>query len=424
MDEENFEKKSSKKALKITLLVVLILAIAGAVVYFAFFFDKTKSKPEDVAKDVAGKMFEGVEKVKDIKTAKMEFNISGSVKATKNSNSEMSSQITLINTILKSAKLSTKIAIDVENKVFDGEIGAEYEGKNVITAEAIFQDGKLYGYLKDLYNKYIELPIDELDIDLKELEEYAKAVETNEQMLKDIEEIINAKVQNSDVKTEETTTEIAGKETKVNKATLTLTVKEIEDVLYDILGKVGEYQTDKTTKDGIAELQESLKETEETENYMKIDMYTEKSENALVKLDVDMVNKESDEIIVIRAVKEDKTWKITAGMNSDSTNANDAADVMRLEITENNENEGKISLTVIAEEEGLEATLNVEYKIEYNTAVEKKNVKNSIKAEEMTEEDIQQILENAEKNEILKSIIDMGMNTFSNAVQTKPEYSY
>lgn len=412
MDEENFEKKSSKKALKIVLLVVLILAIAGAAVYFAFFFNKTKAKPETAVNDVVGQMFDGAEKIKDVKSAKMELEISGSVKATKNSSSDMAAQIGVIGEILKTAKLKTNIAVDVENKIFDGEISIKYQGKDVITAEAIFQDGKLYGYLKDLYKKYIELPIDELDFDTEELEEILKAVKIDEKMGKDIEEIIKAKIENSEIKSEETTVDIAGKSTKVNKSTLTLSVKEIGDVLYDILDKVGEYQTDRTIKEAIADFQEELKDVEETENYLNVEMYTEKSENALVKLDITAVNKEDGEVIVVSAEKSEKTWKITFAMNSDSTDVKGATDMIRAEITEENENEGKISVTVIVEEEGIEVTGNVAYKVEYNTEIEKKNVKNSIKAEDMTEEDFQEILENAEKNEILKSVIDMVMEQF------------
>ena len=368
MDEENFEKKSSKKALKITLLVILILAIAGAIVYFAFFFNKPKAKPEDAAKDVVGQMFEGSEKLKDIKTARIELDISGSIKAS--GNSEEATQINMVNDILKSGKLHTNIAYDSENKVFDGEVTVKYQGKDVITAEAIMQDGKLYGYLKDLYSKYIEIPVDELGIDFDEFEDMLKKSKVDEQMAKDIEEIIKAKIDNSEIKTEEDTIELSGKNTKVNKSTLRLSVKELSEILVEVLDKVNEYQTDRDIKEAILSAKEDLSDTEDIENYMDIIMYTEKSENALVKLDIDMVNKEGNEIIVIRAQKEDKTWKITFGINEDSTEANGATDMFIMEITEENENEGKVSVTVIAEEEGMEVTLNVEYKVEYNTAVE------------------------------------------------------
>lgn len=415
MEEENFEKKSSKKGLKITLLVVLVLAIIAAVVYFAFFFNKPEAKADEAVNDVVGQMFEETEKtrekMKDVKSAKMEIEVSGGINTSKSADSQLAAQMALVSEILKSAKLNANVAYDLDKKILDSEISVKYQGTDVITAEAIFQDGKLYGYLKDLYSKYIELPIDELDIDVSEFENLLKAAETNENMVKDIEEIIKAKISNSDIKTEETEISIAGKDTKVNKSTLKLSVKEIEDVLNEILGKVNEYQTEAEVKNMITELQEEMKNGVETENYANIEMYTEKSANELVKLDVALVNVESEEVIVVNAQKEDKTWKISFGMNEDSTNTADATTLMEIEVTEENENEGKISITVIAE--GIEVTLNVKYKVELNANVSKKNISNSIKAEEMTDADTQEILENIEKNEILKSIVEAAMQTSS-----------
>ena len=203
-----------------------------------------------------------------------------------------------------------------------------------------------------------------------------------------------------------------------------LSVKELEDVCYDILDKVNEYQEDIEIKEAIADMQEVLKDSEETENYMNIDIYSEKTGNNIVRVDIALVNKEDDEVILIRAVKtDDKTWEIVFSINEDSTDVKDVTDMIKIVLKEENENEGKISFTVMFEEEGMEATLNVKYKVEYNKDIEKKNIKESISAEDMTEADLMEIYENAQKNEILKSIIDMGVSTYNSVNSNKPTYN-
>ncbi len=421
MEEENFEKKSSKKTLKIVLLVLLILAIAGAVTFFAF--NKVNSKPEKIFDKAVNQMFKESDKIKEYKTASVELDISAEVKTIGNNlNPEIATQIKMISAILKDANLHTEIQVDLEKKLFDWVIAAQYENKDVINLEAIIQDEKVYFYLKDLYEKYIEVPTEYLeDIDLGSIFQTSKV---DEKLAKDVEEILKSKIENSELETEEVEIEVLGKDKKVNKSSMKLSVKELEDVCYDILDKVNEYQEDIEIKEAIADMQEVLKDSEETENYMNIDIYSEKTGNNIVRVDIALVNKEDDEVILIRAVKtDDKTWEIVFSVNEDSIDVKDATDMIKIVLTEENENEGKISFTFMSEEEGMEATLNVKYKVEYNKDIEKKNIKDSISAEDMTEADLMEIYENAQKNEILKSIIDMGVSTYNSVNSNKPTYN-
>jgi hypothetical protein len=421
MEEENFEKKSSKKTLRIVLLVLLILAIAGAVTFFAF--NKVNSKPEKIFDKAVNQMFEESDKIKEYKTASAELDISAEVKTIGNNlNPETATQIKMISAILKDANLHTEIQVDLEKKLFDWVIVAQYENKDVINLEAIIQDEKVYFYLKDLYEKYIEVPTEYLeDIDLGSIFQTSKV---DEKLAKDVEKILKSKIENSELETEEVEIEVLGKDKKVNKSSMKLSVKELEDVCYDILDKVNEYQEDIEIKEAIADMQEVLKDSEETENYMNIDIYSEKTGNNIVRVDIALVNKEDDEVILIRAVKtDDKTWEIVFSINEDSTDVKDVTDMIKIVLKEENENEGKISFTVMFEEEGMEATLNVKYKVEYNKDIEKKNIKESISAEDMTEADLMEIYENAQKNEILKSIIDMGVSTYNSVNSNKPTYN-
>ena len=370
-------------------------------------------------------MFEETEKVQEYKTASMELDISGEVKATETNTSSgistVATQINMINTILKDAKLHTEVQVDLENKLLDLVLAAQYQNKDVISVEGLIQDGKVYAYLKDLYSKYIEIPSSELEgIDVSAIFETSKG---NANLTKDIKEILKSKIEDSEFETEKAEIEIDGKTKKVNKSTMKLSMKELGDICYDILDKVKEQQ-DSEVKEMITEMQEELKNPGETENYMNIDIYSEKTGNKIVKVDVSLVNEDDDEVILISGTKtEDKTWEIVFSINEDSTDTKDVKDMMKMVITEENENEGKISFTVIVEEEGIEATVNIKYKVEYNKDIEKKNVRNSINANSMTEADFMEIYQNAQKNEILKSIIDY-VSATSGIVNQVPNPSY
>lgn len=403
MNEESFEKKSSKKVLPIVLLVILLLAIAGVITFFVV--NKVKSKPENVFDKAVEEMFKDTEKMQEYKSANMEFDISAEVKTIgDNMNSEITSQMEMINTILKTVKIHTEMKIDTEKEVFDWTIVPQYNRKDVASIEAIIQNAKMYFYLDGLYEKYIELPTAYLEgFDLSTIFETSTA---NQELAKDIKEILKSKIENSEFENETTEIEIDGKETKVNKATLSLSVKEVLDVFYDIVEKTGEYQEDREAKEMIEEALKDIDETE-TKNHLDINIYTEKTGNKIVKIDILMVNEESDELIAFVATKQnDKKWEIVISLNENSTSVKDAVDMARIEITEENENEGTISATMIVEEEGFEATLNVDYKIEYNVDVEKKNIKDTINLDEMTEADLTTIYENAQKNETLNSILE------------------
>lgn len=422
MDEENFEKKSSKKALKIVLLVILLLAIAGVILFLVL--NKMNSKPEKVFNKAVEQMFEASDKVEDYKTVKMDLELSAGVEVAGSSSidSDVKSQIDMISSILKTAKLRANIAYDLENQVIDTELSAKYEGKDVISFEAIVQNGKAYAYLKDLYSKYIELPIEELEEDL-DLDALFEMTATSTKVSKDVKEILKTKIEESEFEDEEVEVEIAGKDKKVNKSTLRLTAKEVSEIAYDILSKVKEYQTNSEVKYALEEILEELKDVDETENYVDIAIYSEKTGNNIVKVDIVMVNKVDEQVIAMAATEvEDKKWEIVLSMNEYSTSVKDATDLFKVEITEENENEGTVS--VIAEVEGLEITLNVDYKVEYNEDVAKKNVKNSIKADEFGEEDLMEIYENAQNNEILKAIIDMAMQTYGTVSENTPSYDY
>ena len=422
MEEENFEKKkSSKKGLKIAILIIVLLAIAGVVTWLVL--NKINSKPEKVFDKAVEQMFEGTDKINEYKTATVEMDISASIKESSNGNmsSEMASQISMINLALQSVKLNTKMSVDMENEVLDWQISADYMGSKLISLDAIVQDSKMYFYLEDLYSKYIELPTEYLEE--VDLESIFTTATVNEQMLKDIEEILKSKIEESEYKTEDTEIEVSGEDKTVQKSTLTLTVQEVEELLKDILNKVKEYELDAETEEMINDLVSELDTSESSENVLDINIYTEKKSNKIIRYDFNLVNNDDNEVIVISAVEtEDKIWEITFGMNETSTDVSDVTNLLTIKVTKESENEGTIEVILHVEEEGFDAIITIKYKEEYDVEVSKRNITNSIRADQMTDADLQEIMENVEENEMLYTLVQSFMEGFNEGLNEEPAY--
>jgi len=407
MDEGNFEAKKSSKGKIALIVVLLIVLVAAAATATWFVINKANSKPEKVFGKAIEEMFEGAEKESKYTTSKIDLDISGQVKTTGNVNSEMKTQVNVINAVLQSITLNVQTSVDTENKIADYVVSAKYMGENVVSLEGLIQDNKLYFYLKDLYSKYIEISEDDMEgVDLANIFETATL---DPQLAKDIKALIKEKIENSEMDAEEAEIEVKGKDKKVNKSTLTLSFKELMEISEDILEKVKEHTTNKEVKEMITEiLEEAESATSTTDIKMDtvIELYTEKTSNKIVGFDIKLINKEIDELMLYSGrMTEKDTWEIEFKVNEESTDVSGAETLIKIIIKEENENEGQVSLVMNISEENLEVTLNVAYKVEYDVDVEKKNVRNSIKANQLTEADAEEIMENIQKNEMLNSIV-------------------
>ena len=103
--------------------------------------------------------------------------------------------------------------------------------------------------------------------------------------------------------------------------------------------------------------------------------------------------------------KEDEKVEITFAMNEDSIATNKAVTMFTLTIKEEGKNKGTVTLKANIDEAASSVTITAKYSIDYNAKVEPKNVRNSINANDLTEEDMNEMMTNIENNEFLYSII-------------------
>lgn len=390
MEEKDFEKKPKKKGIIITVVILVLIAlIAGGV--FAY-FKLVKNKPQAIFEKAISKVFEMTEKM-----PKNEGKVNLELTASLNSTDQ---DMSMANTYLKMFKLNLTTEKNDEKKVINQNVSISALDETIVSADLLIQNNKAYVFLKDIYSKYIELPEDTFDgFNLNDLFESDISGKSQE-MIKEIKQILLDAVKTKELKQENVEVD----DQKLTKTTLKLNSKDVEQIVEKLSNVASEFSAVNTAKDIVESSQLINEEENSSDNYLEVSIYTKRFSGKIVKTEFAMINVEDDMAIVGTISEEDEKMEITFAVNEDSTDIKDAITFCTFEIEEVNDNEGTMSIKFSIDEEST-ATVTVKYKVDYNDIIEPKNVRNSINANDLTEEDMNEMMTNIENNEFLYSII-------------------
>lgn len=395
MEEKDFEKKPKKKVgLIITVVVLVLVALiaAGGFVYLKFF----NNKPQKIFEKAISKAFEITEK-----TAKNEGKLDIELSASLNSTSQ---DMMMANTYLQMIKLNLTTEFNMDKKVLNQGISVSAFDEPVISVEGLIQDNNIYFLLNNIYSKYIQVPSEEMEgVEPNEIFN-TENIEVSEKLVKELKQILLDEVNSKELTQENV--EVDGD--KLTKTTVKFTAKEIEQIVTKLtveLYKISPVNDVKNIVEGLEQI-EIDEEDAENDNYLEISIYTKRLTGKIVKTEIAMINVADDEAIVVTiAEKEDEKVEITFAMNEDSIATNKAVTMFTLTIKEEGENKGTVTLKANIDEAASSVTITAKYSIDYNAKVEPKNVRNSINANDLTEEDMNEMMTNIENNEFLYSII-------------------
>lgn len=393
MEEKDFEKKPKKKVgLIITVVVLVLVALiaAGGFVYLKFF----NNKPQKIFEKAISKAFEMTEK-----TAKNEGKLDIELSASLNSTSQ---DMMMANTYLQMIKLNLTTEFNMDKKVLNQGISVSAIDEPVLSVEGLIQDNNIYFLLNNIYSKYIQVPSEEMEgVETNEIFN-TENIEVSEKLVKELKQILLDEVNSKELTQENV--EVDGD--KLTKTTVKFTAKEIEQIITKLtveLYKISPVNDVKNIVEGLEQIDE---EDAENDNYLEISIYTKRLTGKIVKTEIAMINVTDDEAIVVTiAEKEDEKVEITFAMNEDSIAINKAITMFTLTIKEEGENKGTVTLKANIDETASSVTITAKYSIDYNAKVEPKNVRNSINANDLTEEDMNEMMTNIENNEFLYSII-------------------
>ncbi len=394
MEEKDFEKKLKKKGIIITVVILVLIAlIAGGV--FAY-FKLVKNKPQAIFEKAISKAFEMTEK-----TAKNEGKLDIELSASLNSTSQ---DMMMANTYLQMIKLNLTTEFNMDKKVLNQDISVSAFDEPVISVEGLIQDNNIYFLLNNIYSKYIQVPSEEMEgVEPNEIFN-TENIEVSEKLVKELKQILLDEVNSKELTQENV--EVDGD--KLTKTTVKFTAKEIEQIVTKLtveLYKISPVNDVKNIVEGLEQI-EIDEEDAENDNYLEISIYTKRLTGKIVKTEIAMINVADDEAIVVTiAEKEDEKVEITFAMNEDSIATNKAVTMFTLTIKEEGKNKGTVTLKANIDEAASSVTITAKYSIDYNAKVEPKNVRNSINANDLTEEDMNEMMTNIENNEFLYSII-------------------
>lgn len=395
MEEKDFEKKPKKKVgliITVVVLVLVALIVAGGFVYLKFF----NNKPQKIFEKAISKAFEMTEK-----TAKNEGKLDIELSASLNSTSQ---DMMMANTYLQMIKLNLTTEFNMDKKVLNQGISVSAFDEPVISVEGLIQDNNIYFLLNNIYSKYIQVPSEEMEgVEPNEIFN-TENIEVSEKLVKELKQILLDEVNSKELTQENV--EVDGD--KLTKTTVKFTAKEIEQIITKLtveLYKISPVNDVKNIVEGLEQI-EIDEEDAENDNYLEISIYTKRLTGKIVKTEIAMINVADDEAIVVTiAEKEDEKVEITFAMNEDSIATNKAVTMFTLTIKEEGKNKGTVTLKANIDEAASSVTITAKYSIDYNAKVEPKNVRNSINANDLTEEDMNEMMTNIENNEFLYSII-------------------
>lgn len=407
-------KKTRKKGFIIAGIIVAILIIAIALVYFLVF-----SKPQFIFNKAIDKLFET--ETREINSIKFDTNMKISIETDDESVQHGLDE-------LEKCTIKVGAQLDGEEKKEIVNLGLEYDKESVIDAQLYYNNGELYSYFDEIFDKYIQIDMDEEQKnEMKSIfevfesqEEQDKKTERAMQILRD--EIKTQIEEEGTFEKESDTINIGEKEKKVTKNTLVLSQKAFYNVISNIctnLAKNDEFLDcfeDDSLKDSLKEFATAVKEEEtNSKNNIKISIYTKGLFNEFVGVNFVIYSQEEDITVQMLVVKENKnTYSYNIKIKSQGVSANAISGTIQIEKEKDSKDEQKgkitISMNVSKFIADIKAKIEMDYSVEYNKGVDKINVKDSIKMEDLTEEDMKAIMEELEKRPLIGELISNQMN--------------
>lgn len=402
-------KRPKKKGLIIGGIVAAVVIIALVLVYFLVF-----AKPEFIFNSAIDKLFKAETKKYD--SIKVTSKIGVSIETEDESMKEQLSEV-------EKYALKLGAQMDFEKKQEIVDLGLEYDKEAVADAKVYYNDEDIYVYFEGLFDKYIKVDMDkeqkeamEAIFDTAMSEEQSK---NSKKAMKIVRDELKAQIKEyGEFDKEKATIDVGDKEKRVTKTTLTLFQKDLCSMISSMCSNLAKNDKfldcfEESPKDALKELAEQMKAVNaDSKNNVKISIYTKGLLNNLVAVDMEIYTAEEAQIVTIAVVKEDK--------NSYTYNVSAKASGMKMDVIKGkvetekdkdskDEQSGKTTITAEVAEAG-KLKLVVDYSVEYNQGIDKIDTSNSVNMTELTEQDMQSIMEKLMERPLIGDLIKNQMN--------------
>lgn len=402
-------KKPKKKGLIIGGIIGAVVIIALVLVYFLVL-----AKPQSIFNGTIDKLFKM--KSESYDTIKFESKMKISLES-----EDPSMQEQLVEAQKYALKVGTQMDIEKKQEIVD--LGLEYDKNPVVDVKGIYDDGDMYAYFDGLFDKYIKVDMEEEQkAQLESIFENMQSEdnkENSQKAMKIVRDELKSQIKEyGEFDKEKTTIDVGDKEKKVTKTTLTLSQKDLCNVVSSICSNLAKNDKfldcfEESPKDALKEMAEEIKNVDaDSKNNVKISIYTKGLLNNLVAVDIEVYAAEEAQTVTISVVKEDEDlYSYNVSVKATGMKMDVIKGKVEVEKDKDSKDEksGKLTITAEVVETG-KAELVVDYSIEYNQGIDKIDTSNSINATEMTEQDMQSVMEKLMERPLIGDLIKNQMN--------------
>ena len=417
---ENFNaKKSKKKGFVVVLVLLLLIAVVAVLVYYFMF----ANKPQKIFNKAIDNIFS------------MEEDDFSSVKIDTKTRLSTDLKDSTYNEYLKELeKMEFKFGtqMDVKEKKEIVDIGLNYDTDSVIDAKVYYNDGNMYAYFDQIYDKYIELDMDEEQLEMMEKIFETAADKEDRKNSQKVREIIRDELkaglkEYGTFESEKETVQLGDKEKKLTKSTVTLSEKDLMKLLSNMCSNLSE--NDKFVKyvedtmednqvDIVDELENLADELKSQEKYagksnLRISIYSTGIKNDIKGVEFE-IYVEDEEMTVIASLMEDKkdSYSYKVSMKNDMLKADLVKGTVVFEKDKDTKKEksGKVEIVADIANAG-KIKVETDYSIEYNKGVDSINTRNSVKLENITQTEQEEIIKKLQERPLIGEFIGASMNS-------------
>lgn len=373
----SFEKNKKKSKLLLILLSVVILLIVVAVTIYFYINSNPLLAIKYNANKLTENITEQIEKQEKIKKISGNLEIDYNIESTDKTLKEMIDAFNGLSVV-------ANYKMDTENKILQTKLKTTYKNEKLIDANIYMQDKKSFVQLPGVFDKYINVDLSE---DYDDIFNTSKNTKESKIIVKSINKAFQKSLKKEYLASENKTITIDDKKTKTKKISMELNDEKLAKISKDFLTYLKENQEfikavnsiseTKNTKEKIEDLIDEISFDSQSKTTMTLSIYCKGILKEVIRYEVELKQDEETYNIAVTKHKDKYDFKIKQ------------EDVI---ISKGTMTKDKEKISIEASLIGLgNATINITNKEEKNPTINKKEIKDSIKYEDLTEKQMQDI---------------------------------
>lgn len=411
------KKKKGKKGL-IALLIfiaILVVAVVGGLIYYFNFY----MRPDQVYKRLVESTIDSyTTKLKDLDYTTSKTSLKLDVDIDTYIDEIDEDVLDLIN----KTDIKVEAQTDNENKKLVLNLESDYDDEDLLNLQMYSDiDGeKTYMQLKDLLDKCIE--VEDIDDEFYSLMEDALENQkmTNEEKVS-LEKSMNilkkemvATIKPEYCSSQKENITINGKNVSATKSTIKMNQEQFMNEFITVIKNLKDneeflncFEERDEIAEGLEDLIDNLEEVDtDDESTIDIAIYTQGLVPQVVKVSGVIYDEETDTTITMTVTQTEKnTYSIEV-----STSEDDEVLTGTFNIEKKSDEEGTLKFGLDIPDFG-KVTLNMEYSQKFNENIDEVDVKNSVKADDLTQSDQQTLMKNLQNSKLYELIENFSGNS-------------